>query len=159
MNRRRDLAQLLVRLALGAGFILPVLDRFGCLGGPGGKGVSWGNWAAFVRYAHSMMPFLSGFAASVMAGMATACEIVFGLCLIAGFRVRVAAAGAALLTLVFGVCMAVFLGIGAPFNYPVFVFTGAACVLATIPEYRWSVDELLSSRTGRYRCHRRNGHD
>ncbi|HVW61224.1 MAG TPA: hypothetical protein VHC48_14335 [Puia sp.] len=32
------------------------------------------------------------------------------------------------------------IGIGAPFKYPVFVFTGAAWVLSTIPFYCWSLD-------------------
>lgn len=32
MTRQQDLAQIVLRLALGAGFILPVLDRLGYLG-------------------------------------------------------------------------------------------------------------------------------
>ncbi|HEV2482383.1 MAG TPA: DoxX family protein [Puia sp.] len=156
MIRRQDLAQLLLRLALGAGFLLAVADRFGFLGGPGSKGVSWGNWANFAGYTHTLLPFLSGGLASVMAGIATGLEIVFGVCLVIGLGVRLAAAGAALLTLIFGLCMAVFLGIRAPFGYPVFVFTGAAWVLATLSSYRWSVDELFNSRTHPRRHHRRN---
>jgi uncharacterized membrane protein YphA (DoxX/SURF4 family) len=158
MTRRQDLAQLLLRLALGAGFILPVLDRFGFLGGPGSKGVAWGSWPVFVRYAHSMLPFLPASLAGATAGMATAAEIVFGLCLIIGFQVRPMAAGAALLTFIFGLCMAVFLGIAAPFNYPVFVFTGGAWLLATIPVSRWGVDALIRSRTHRRRHRPQGGH-
>lgn len=159
MTRKQDLAQLLLRLALSAGFLLAVADRFGWMGAPGSKGVSWGNWANFVGYTHTLLPFLSDGLASVMAGIATACEIIFGICLLIGLWVRLAAAGAALLTLIFGLCMAVFLGIRAPFGYPVFVFTGAAWVLATLSSYRWSVEALLHSRTGPRRHRRRTGRD
>jgi hypothetical protein len=36
--------------------------------------------------------------------------------------------------------MAVFIGINAPFNYPVFAFTGAGLVLSGIGSYKWSID-------------------
>ena len=140
MTRQQDLAQIVLRLALGAGFILPVLDRLGYLGVPGSKTAAWGSWEVFTRYTHTLMPFLSDGATGVMAFLVTVLESIFGICLIVGYRIRLAAAGAALLTFIFGLCMALFIGISAPFKYPVLVFTGAAWVLSTIPSYRWSLD-------------------
>ena len=75
--------------------------------------------------------------------IATIGEALFGICLIIGFRTSLAALGAAILTLTFGICMALFLGFGAPFNYPVFVFTGGSLLLSGINTYKWSVDGLL----------------
>ena len=143
MTRSQHLAQIVLRLALGIGFILPVLDRLGYLGAPGSKTAAWGSWEVFVGYTHTLLPFLPNSGVSAMALIATVLEIIFGICLITGYRIRLAAGGAALLTFIFGLCMALFIGIAAPFKYPVFVFTGAAWVLSTLPVYRWSVDQLL----------------
>ena len=120
MSRRIAIGQIILRIALGIGFLLPVMDRLGWLGAPG-SGV-----------------------------VATIAEAVFAITLIIGLKTRQAALGAAILTLIFGRCMALFLGLAAPFNYPVFVFTGACLLLSGIPEYKWSIDELrkpLSSST------------
>lgn len=134
--------QLILRLALGAGFILPVMDRFGLLGPPG-SGAAWGDWKHFVDYTQTLVPFTSRSFAEVMSLLATIAELLFGICLIIGFRIKEAALGAAILTLVFGLSMAIFVGIGAPFSYPVFVFTGAALVLSSLERYRWSMDDDL----------------
>jgi uncharacterized membrane protein YphA (DoxX/SURF4 family) len=139
MTRRQDLAQLLLRFALGIGFLLPVLDRLGYLGPAGSKSVAWGSWPVFVQYTHTLVPFLPGWVASAAAVIATVAETIFGICFIIGIRVRLMAIGAAVLTGIFGLCMAVFNGIGAPFAYPVFVFTGGALLLSTIPRYRYSI--------------------
>jgi uncharacterized membrane protein YphA (DoxX/SURF4 family) len=81
-----------------------------------------------------------------MAALATLAEIIFGICLIIGYKTKQVALGAALLTLAFGLSMAVFLGIGAPFNYPVFVFTGAGLVLSGLGRYKWSVDDFTGGK-------------
>ena len=59
MNKQISNAQFLLRLVLGIGFILPVLDRIGALGGPGSNGVGWGNWSNFVDYTYSLMPYVN----------------------------------------------------------------------------------------------------
>jgi len=148
MSSRRNAGQLLLRMALGIGFILPVLDRFGYLGAPGSNSVAWGSWAVFVRYTNPLLPFLNETLAMVMAILATIAEIVFGVCLIIGYRIQLVAVGAALLTLTFGLCMAFFTGASAPFKYPVFVFTGGALLLSTLPAYRWSLDQLFRTKEG-----------
>jgi hypothetical protein len=45
--------------------------------------------------------------------------------------------------------MATSAGIAAPFNYPVFVFTGAGLVLAERRTFSWSIDNLLEKRSGK----------
>jgi len=54
MKKIFPIAQALLRFSLGAGFILPVLDRIGILGPPGNVHVTWGNWTNFVDYTHSL---------------------------------------------------------------------------------------------------------
>lgn len=139
MKNASGVPQLLLRLALGLGFLLPVMDRFGWLGPVGVKGNAWGNWNNFVDYTHSLVPFLNQSASNISAVIATAAEILFGITLIVGYKTRLAAVGSCLLTLVFGVCMFVYLTPRAPFNYSVFVVSTASLLLACIPTYRWSI--------------------
>ncbi|GAA4312024.1 hypothetical protein GCM10023149_07230 [Mucilaginibacter gynuensis] len=142
MNNTTPIAQLITRLALGIGFILPVMDRLGLMGAPGSKGVTWGDWQHFVSYTNTLVPFLNNSLAGIMGLIATIAEAVFGICLIVGFKIKWMALGAAFLTLTFGLCMAAFINVGAPFGYPVFVFTGAALLLANVSYYKWSIDSL-----------------
>lgn len=144
MKNANTYPQLVLRLALGLGFILPVLDRFGVMGAPGAKGVAWGSWTKFIDYTNTLTPFLSRSLAEIGGGFATAAELIFGVCLIIGLKTRYAAFGGALLTFGFGICMAVFLNLQAPFGYPVFVFTGAGLVLSCVEKFNWSVDALLA---------------
>ncbi|HEY9002782.1 MAG TPA: DoxX family protein [Mucilaginibacter sp.] len=146
MKNASGIAQLILRLALGVGFLMPVADRLGLMGAHGASGVTWGDWQHFVDYTHTLVPFTSRPIANIMSLLATIAEAVFGVCLIIGFRIKEAALGAGILTLIFGLCMAVFVGIGAPFSYPVFVFTGGALVLSGIDHYRWSIDNYLRNR-------------
>lgn len=142
MKTRIALGQLVLRLALGVGFLIPVMDRLGWLGAPG-SGVAWGSWANFTTYTNTLLPFLSTGGASIMGIFATIAEAVFGICLIIGYKTWQAALGSAILTLIFGLCMAIFVNIMAPFKYPVFVFTGAGLLLSCISGYKWSIDSLL----------------
>jgi uncharacterized membrane protein YphA (DoxX/SURF4 family) len=143
MKNISGIAQLILRLALGIGFLIPVIDRIGLMGPYGSDGVTWGDWKHFVDYTHTLVPFAGGLITNVMALLATIGEGVFGVCLIIGFRIKEAALGAGILTLVFGLCMAFFLNIRAPFDYPVFVFTGGALLLSSIDDYKWSIDNYV----------------
>jgi uncharacterized membrane protein YphA (DoxX/SURF4 family) len=155
MTKPSGIAQLFLRLALGIGFILPVMDRLGWLGLPGTGNVNWGDWAHFVNYTHSLVPFVSRFMAGALGELVTAAEIVFGICLIVGYQLRYVALGAAILTFIFGICMATATGIAAPFNYPVFVFTGAGLVLAEVSNFKWSLDHLLNNNSNKFQTIRR----
>jgi uncharacterized membrane protein YphA (DoxX/SURF4 family) len=146
MKNSSGIAQLFLRIALGLGFILPVMDRLGWIGPNGSSGVAWGDWKHFIDYSNTLMPFLNRPLANVMGIIATVSEAVFGISLIIGLKIKYIALGAAALTLGFGLCMAIFLSIGAPFAYPVFVFTGAALVLSGIGHYKWSIDDYIAAK-------------
>lgn len=146
MKNTQQLAQLFLRLALGIGFILPVLDRLGMLGAPGEPNVGWGNWTNFVDYTNSLMPYLNHNIANIMGIIATVAEIIFGVLLIIGFKIKMTAYGIFLLTLSFALSMLIFAGYRAPFNYSVFTASAASLLLATIPFYNWSIDKLLASK-------------
>ena len=143
MNGIAPLAQLFTRLALGLGFLLPVFDRLGFLGPPGSAKAAWGDWDHFVAYTHILMPFTSLYVAHIAGLIATIAECVLGVGLIVGYKVKWMGLGAAAITITFAVFMIASSGIGAPFKYPVFVFTGAGLLLFTQQSFPWSVDDLL----------------
>ena len=131
MKSTYDVPLIFLRLALGIGYILPVMDRFGWLGIAGHNGTSWGSWAAFVSYTHTLMPYMSNTLTNIFAIIATAGEIVFGIMLLIGYKVRLAAYGSFLLTLCFALSMLFFAGYRAPFSYSVFVCSAASLFLAS----------------------------
>ncbi|TCD12823.1 DoxX family protein [Pedobacter frigidisoli] len=137
----KHIPQLFLRLALGIGFILPVLDRFGWLGAPGSENVGWGSWPIFVDYTNSLMPYLNRSTTNIMAILATAGEVIFAILLLIGYKIRLAAIGSFFLTLIFALSMLFFAGYRAPFNYSVFVVSASSLLLATISEYKWSIDK------------------
>lgn len=143
MNNSTSKAQFLLRLALGVGFILPVLDRLGLLGAPGSYAVSWGNWTNFINYTNSLMPYLNRQLASFSGAIATIGEVVFGIMLIIGFKIKWAAYGSFALTLVFALSMLFFADYRAPFNYSVFVVSFSSLLLATLPAHKWSIDSKV----------------
>ena len=140
--------QLLLRIALGTGFLVTVSDRLGFLGsmGPANKNIEWGNWDNFINYTGTLMPFLDKPIVNIMGGIATIAETVIGILLITGFKTRQAAIGSCLLTLTFALAMSIFLGIKAPINFAVFPVCTASLLLATIPVYEWSIDNFFTSR-------------
>ena len=141
----RPIAQFFLRLALGVGFLWPVMDRLGWLGAPGSGTVAWGDWSQFVTYTNTLMPFVNRDITNVMALIATSAEIVFGIGLIVGYKTRLMAFGGSVLTLIFALCMAIFISPDAPLNYPVFVFSSANLLLATSTSYEWSVDAMMNN--------------
>lgn len=143
MNNTAKIPQLCLRQALGIGFILPVLDRLGVLGEAGVHGNAWGNWANFVTYTNTLLPFLDKPSAGIMAILATIAEALFGVLLIIGYKTKLTALGSFALTLIFALCMTFSIGLRIPFNYSVFADSAAALLLATVPVYYWSVDRYL----------------
>ncbi|MES2455460.1 MAG: DoxX family protein [Bacteroidota bacterium] len=146
MNNTTSIAQLFLRLALGIGFILPVLDRLGFLGAPGTPNVGWGNWENFVAYTHSLMPYLGQSAAGFFGLLATIAELLFGIMLIIGYQIRWTALGSFALTLIFALSMLFFAGYRAPFNYSVFTDSAASLLLAGIGSYKWSIDYQIQQK-------------
>ena len=144
MKNSFSVPQLLLRLALGIGFLTTVSDRLGLLGPFGTNNIEWGNWDSFISYTGTLMPFLDKPAVNIMGAIATSAEVIIGVMLIAGFQTRIAAVCSCLLTLSFGLAMALFLGIKAPINFGVFRICTASLLLSTIPVYKWSIDNLFT---------------
>ncbi len=146
MNDTSKFPQLYFRLALGAGFLIPVADRLGWLGPAGQHGVSWGNWDNFVTYTNTLLPFLNRSWADGMGLLATLAEVCIGILFLIGYKVRWAAIAGCLLTLTFALCMAFFLGFKAPFSFSVFADSAGCLLLSTVPVYYWGLDNYLNKK-------------
>ena len=140
----RQFAQLYLRLAIGIGFFFFGLDRLGAWGPNGKPGISWGDWKHFSPYAHHLMNYLPYTLAESFAIIATFVEVTGGSLLIIGLWTRQAALACSFLTLCFALAMAIADGITSPMSYSVFTVSAASLLLATIPEYRFSVDRLIA---------------
>ena len=145
MKNLYPISQLMLRLSIGIGFILPVMDRLGCFGVYGEANVAWGSWAVFVAYTHQLMPYVNEYVASFCGFVATVLEVVCGILLIVGYKVRYTAIASACLTLVFALSMLFFLHFKAPFSYSVFVVSFSSLLLSTFSHYPWSMDAYLDS--------------
>src|SRR5690606_20504908 len=146
MNNFHPIAQILLRYAIGIGFLLPVLDRVGFFGPAGQNNVAWGNWTNFIDYTHLLMPYLSLKSTAFFGFVATALEVLFGVLLLVGYKIKYVAFGSFGLTLIFALSMLFFLHFRAPFNYSVFVVSFSSLLLAANTHYPWSIDGLLANR-------------
>ena len=144
MKNLKGIAQLLLRLALGFGFILPVLDRMGYFGNPGDSNVAWGDWSNFIAYTNQLMPYIDLSTAFYFGLTATVLELLFGISLISGYKVKYIALGSFVLTLIFALSMMFFIHFRAPFNFSVFVVSFSSLLLSTLPNYPWSIDDYLN---------------
>jgi putative oxidoreductase len=144
MKNSFKIPQLLLRIALGIGFLTTVSDRLGLLP-VGTRNVEWGNWNSFITYTGTLMPFLGRPAVNIMGGIATLSEATIGILLITGFKTRQVAIGSCGLTFIFALAMTVFLGIKAPINFAVFSTCTGSLLLSTIPVYNWSIDNFFTS--------------
>jgi uncharacterized membrane protein YphA (DoxX/SURF4 family) len=118
-----------VRLALAAGFLSSVADRFGLWGPPGSPKAAWGNWSNFVKYTAVLNFFLPHRLAPILATIVTIAESSLGLLLILGLWKRVVAGLSVGLLCLFALAMSVALGVKAPLDYSVFAAAGAATML------------------------------
>ena len=146
MERMRGFSSLFLRLALGLSFLSALADRFGLWGAFGRPNVSWGSFARFVAYTGKLNWFLPEALIPALAIIATCAEASLGLCLVIGWYTRTAALLSGILLILFGVTMTVALGVKAPLDFSVFSAAGGAFLLATCPEFPFSVDKLRHSR-------------
>ena len=135
---RQDLIQAFARLAVGAGFLSAVGDRFGFWGPHGATNVSWGDFAHFTVYTAQVNSFLPSSLAPTLAVVSTILESLFGVTLVLGLFTRVMAYGSACLLALFALSMAASLGVKAPLDYSVFAACAAALLLAQCHSFRWS---------------------
>jgi len=138
-----SLPSLFLRIALAIPYLWFVADRLGLLGAHGQPHVGWGDWGHFMEYARQTMSFLPDSVIPFCAVTATIGELTFGLLLLTGFLTRYAAIGSGILSLLFALSMAISFGIESPLGYSVFTVSAASFLLAALPEYKYSIDQLL----------------
>lgn len=138
-----DLIQLFGRLTVGVTLLSAVADRFGIWGPHGATNVSWGDFTHFITYTAAVNSFLPASLAPTLAVFATIFETVFGTALIVGIFTRLTALGSGLLIAAFAIAMSISFGVKRPLDVSVFGDCAAAFLLAVMPHYRWSLDELF----------------
>jgi putative oxidoreductase len=138
MKINQDVAAFSLRVALSAGFLSAVASRLGF----------WGEyssgWDNFVAYTAQVNSFIPKGLAPIIAVISTIIELALGALLFIGYRTSYAAIAAAILTLMFALAMTISSGVKEPLDYSVFAFSGGAFLLATMPRYKWSIDQLLT---------------
>lgn len=132
----RRLAVIGARLALGAGFLSAVADRFGLWGPPGAQHVAWGDFPHFLRYTATLNPLLPPSVIPALGVIATACEIVLGIALIAGVSTPLVAALSGCLLLAFAAGMTLGTGVKTALDASVFAAAAAAFLLAFVSSPR-----------------------
>lgn len=123
--------KLFLRLAIAAGFLSAVADRFGLW--PQAQSL-WGNWNNFVNYTQTLNPWLPGKMVSILAIIVTVLEIAFAIFLLIGFKTSLFAKLSGFMLLLFALAMTYSLGIKAPLDYSVYIASGAAFALSTLKE-------------------------
>jgi putative oxidoreductase len=138
MKVYQDIATLFLRLSLASGFLSAVASRLGL----------WGRhssgWNNFISYAAEVNSFAPKNLIPAIAVVSTILETAFGVLLFVGYKTNLAAMGAAMLSFLFAAAMTWSFGIKEPFDYSVFAVSAGAFLLATMPHYRWSIDELIT---------------
>ncbi|MES2791892.1 MAG: hypothetical protein V4719_19915 [Planctomycetota bacterium] len=125
-----DAAPIGMRVALAAGFLSAVADRFGLWGPLGTSGVAWGEFDKFLEYTATILPFLPPALVAVAGWTATLAEIVLAVALLVGVRVRLAAIASGLLLLTFAIAMTTSLGFEPPLTYSVWTAAAGAFLLS-----------------------------
>ncbi len=125
-------AEWFLRLALAAGFLTAVTDRFGLWGPPGASNVAWGAWGPFVEYVGVLNWFVPDALHGALAWIATVAEVTIAFGLLIGWRLRWFALAAGLLLLMFALTMTVALGIKAPLDFSVFAASAGGFFLAAV---------------------------
>ncbi len=141
-NLNHKFIKLFLRLAIAAGFLSAVADRFGMW--PREISV-WGNWENFIAYTAVLNPWFPESFAPPLAAIATGAEVLFAICLIIGFKTELVAKLSGVLLLVFGISMAFSVGIKAAFDYSVFAAAAGAFALSALKGKDWELDSILAS--------------
>ncbi|QAA82395.1 DoxX family membrane protein [Aequorivita sp. H23M31] len=132
----RKAIKLFLRLALAAGFLSAVADRFGFW--PDNVS-AWGNWESFLQYTATINPWFPSSAIPALAIIATCAEIIFAIFLIIGFKTKLFANLSGLLLLIFALSMSFSIGIKPVFDYSVFIASAGAFALGAMKEKFWEV--------------------
>ncbi len=142
----KNMVTLLLRVALGIGFLSAVADRLGYWGSPGEAGVAWGNWENFIQYTGKLNFGASETTAKALGTMATILEVVFGILLIIGYKVKYIAFLSGILLLIFALSMSINTHLKNVLDSSVFVASFAAFLLALQSIGKWGIDYLLRKK-------------
>src|SRR5260370_21988938 len=77
----KRLLTMYARLAIAAGFLSSVADRFGLWGPAGSAKVAWGDWKSFVAYTAVLDLFFSHWGAPILAVVGPIAETTLGILL------------------------------------------------------------------------------
>ncbi|MGL5013700.1 MAG: hypothetical protein ACRC6V_05335 [Bacteroidales bacterium] len=138
-----NIIKLFLRISLSFSFLSAVADRFGLWG----KQSVWGNWQNFLDYTKTINPWLPETFLPITGTIATAAEILFGICLLIGFKTELMARLSALLLLMFAMAMTFSTGIKGAFDYSVFTASAAAFALGLIKQKYMEIDQLLAKKS------------
>lgn len=136
----RKFTEWFLRLALSAGFLSAVADRFGWWPA---EWSAWGDWGSFVEYTQLLNPRIPDALISFTAGVATGLEIILAIGLLIPYKTMWTARISGILLLIFGLAMAIHLNIKAPMDYSVFPASAAAFALSFL--VRQSKENVRSS--------------
>lgn len=126
------LAAIFLRLALAAGFLSAVADRFGLWGPAGTPGVAWGGFEAFLAYTGDLLWYLPAGLIEASGWGATVLETVLAIGLLLGVRLRLCAFASGALLTVFAVTMTVAFGVEPPLSYSVWTAAAGAFLLGSL---------------------------
>lgn len=129
--RPMEFAAGFLRIALAAGFLSAVADRFGLWGPAGTPGVSWGGYAPFLAYTGELLWFLPAGLVPAAGWASTVLEVALAIGLLVGVRLRAVALATGVLLSVFAVTMTLALGPESPLSYSVWSAAGGAYLLAS----------------------------
>jgi thiosulfate dehydrogenase [quinone] large subunit len=132
--------KLFLRLAISLSFLSAVADRFGMWSI---EVSAWGNWDNFVASTKTIMPWLPNSIIPIIAIIATAAEIIFGLFLLVGFKTELIAKWSGFLLLIFALAMTFSTGIKGAFDYSVFTASAAAFALSFMKDKYLELDNLI----------------
>ncbi|QDH80702.1 DoxX family protein [Echinicola soli] len=133
--------KLFLRLAISAGFLSAVADRFGMWS----EEVSvWGDWNSFLGYTQLINPWFPETFTPTIGALATAAEIIFAVCLIIGFKTELFAKLSGWLLLLFALSMTFSTGMKGALDFSVYSASAGAFALSLMKEKYLEVDKLIS---------------
>jgi uncharacterized membrane protein YphA (DoxX/SURF4 family) len=127
--REQRVVLLAGRIALAAGFLSAVADRFGLWGPPGSPHAVWGDWHHFVANVATLNWFMPAPVIPFLASVTTLAESTLGVLLLIGYKLRWTAYASAILLLLYALTMTMAYGVKAPLDYSVFAAFAAALLI------------------------------
>lgn len=135
--------KLFLRIAIAVGFLSAVADRFGMWSK---ENSAWGNWANFLEYNQTLLPWIPSSFLPTVGILAIGAEIIFAIFLLIGFKTEFFAKLSGILLLTFALSMTFTIGIKSVFDYSVLTASAGAFALSLLKEKYLEVDSLFSEK-------------